>query len=385
MPAHDQHPASERSHRARSRLALLAVPVALATACTGAGHPATPAGFGGEAAARRSPPRAQLTIALTTAAGRKTTVAASAVSTVTQAIAAARLSIPAGRLLSAVDHAFLRSNGRPGSELLNGRPATGNSLVRAGDAIRIRRGPDSVEPTQTLTVPIPAPGDTGLYIGSKPGLARVVRGTVSHEQVSSRTLAAPILGHLLRPGAVALTFDDGPDPTWTPQVLKLLAHAHVHATFCLIGREAAAHPELVRAILAGGHSLCDHTYDHDEHLATTSAAHIHDEIARAYSTIAAAGRAPLFFRAPGGEWSPAVETEARREHLTPLRWTVDPRDWARPGTNQILSTVYRQLRPGGVILLHDGGGDRSQSVAALHELLTRLNDMGYAFVLPAIR
>jgi peptidoglycan/xylan/chitin deacetylase (PgdA/CDA1 family) len=129
--------------------------------------------------------------------------------------------------------------------------------------------------------------------------------------------------------------------------------------------------------------LCDHTYDHDESLPTDTPTRRDSEIRRAQQAIThAAGVAPLFFRAPGGNWSPAVEAEAHREGMTPLRWSVDPRDWSRPGTAQILSTVYQQVRPGGIILLHDGGGDRSQTLAALRELLTRLPAMGYAFVLP---
>jgi len=182
---------------------------------------------------------------------------------------------------------------------------------------------------------------------------------------------------------IALTFDDGPDPTWTPQVLALLAKAKVHATFCLIGRNAAKYPALVRAIVAGGHTLCDHTWDHDEDLKVRPAGEIALDISRGADAIkAAAGVAPTFFRAPGGNWSPAIEAEARRQHMTPLKWTVDPRDWSRPGEATILATIWQELRPGGVILMHDGGGDRSETVAALAVLLTRLPAMGYHFVTP---
>jgi peptidoglycan/xylan/chitin deacetylase (PgdA/CDA1 family) len=360
------------------RVALVVALLAFTTACAGAGHDGPKGHPQGSRPVRPAP----LTVGLTSSTGRTVTVAASRVSTVAQALVAAGLSVPTGRLLS-VEHTVLRGNGRPGQVLLDGHLVTGAGPVRGGDHITLRRGPDTVEPTQTVTVSLPPPTDAGLYVGSRPGLARVVRGVVSHDLVSSRTLTAPRLGRLLRPGAVALTFDDGPDPTWTPRVLALLAHARVHATFCLIGREAAAHPDLVRAIVAGGHRLCDHTYDHDEHLPTDTPGRRDTEISGAYRAIAdAAGVAPNFFRAPGGNWSPAVEAEARREGMTPLRWSVDPRDWSRPGTAQILSTVYQQVRPGGIILMHDGGGDRSQTVAALRQLLTRLPAMGYAFVLP---
>ena len=94
------------------------------------------------------------------------------------------------------------------------------------------------------------------------------------------------------------------------------------------------------------------------------------------------GVAPVFFRAPGGGWSPYVERAARRLGMTPLAWNVDPRDWSRPGVGRVLTTIGEELRPGGVILMHDGGGDRSQTVAALRDLLRRLPGMGYRVVTP---
>jgi len=183
---------------------------------------------------------------------------------------------------------------------------------------------------------------------------------------------------------VALTFDDGPDPTWTPRVLRLLAAAHVHATFCLIGWEAAAYPKLVRAIVRGGHALCDHTWDHDLQLAKRKPTRIRADMTRAYDAVvrASGGVLPSFFRAPGGGFSPYVDSEARRLGMTPLGWNVDPRDWTRPGVASILATVRAQLHNGGVMLLHDGGGDRSQTLSALAVLLQRLPAMGFRFVLP---
>lgn len=186
--------------------------------------------------------------------------------------------------------------------------------------------------------------------------------------------------------SVALTFDDGPNLRWTPQVLVLLAWAHVHATFCIIGREAEMHPALVRAIVAGGHRLCNHTWDHDEQLPRVSPAHLRDEIHRGQLAVtkASGGVGPWLFRAPAGNWSPAVERAARAEHLAPLKWSVDPRDWSRPGTGRIVSVVLATVRPGGIVLLHDGGGDRSQTLAALKILLQQLARRHYAFELPPL-
>jgi peptidoglycan/xylan/chitin deacetylase (PgdA/CDA1 family) len=183
---------------------------------------------------------------------------------------------------------------------------------------------------------------------------------------------------------VALTFDDGPNPKWTPLILQALAAAHVHATFCLIGRQAKQYPALVRAIVAGGHTLCNHTWDHDERLAHRTEEQILKEMSQSQAAItqASGGVVPHLFRAPGGSWSPQVELLARRLHMTPLKWTVDPKDWARPGASRIVGVVMARLRPGGIVLLHDGGGRRDQTLAALRYFLVRLPAYKYRFQVP---
>jgi peptidoglycan/xylan/chitin deacetylase (PgdA/CDA1 family) len=190
------------------------------------------------------------------------------------------------------------------------------------------------------------------------------------------------LGHGHR--TIALTFDDGPDPTWTPQVLRLLAQAGVPATFCEIGYAVEAHPELTRRVLHAGNLLCDHSQTHDEDLPARSPQRIRWEIRHAEHVIAHAthGIRPEFFRAPGGAWSREVVRQTRAAGLRPLRWNVDPSDWSRPGVHAIVHRILDQVHPGSVILLHDGGGDRSETVAALRILLRRLPREGYRFTVP---
>jgi len=180
--------------------------------------------------------------------------------------------------------------------------------------------------------------------------------------------------------AIALTIDDGPDPHWTPQVLALLARYKVAATFSLIGLEAHAHRALVREIVAQGHTVCNHTMSHPQPFTHRSAAAIEAELDRAQSAIGdAAGTAPTLFRSPGGDWSPAVFSAAARRNLTPIDWDVDPRDWARPGTQPIISRLLA-ARPGDILLCHDGGGNRSETVTALRTVLPRLKSRGFTFV-----
>ncbi len=198
----------------------------------------------------------------------------------------------------------------------------------------------------------------------------------------------PVVEHTDHPSGkwVALTFDDGPSPVYTPQVLAILRQYHIRATFCVVGDEVNRHPDLVREVVAGGNRLCDHTMTHDERLPLRSNATIRREILGDLDAIhqAAPGAPVFYYRAPGGHWSPRVRLLAAGWGLENLAWSVDTRDWSRPGERAILDAVHRELRPGGVILMHDGGGDRRQTVAALKVLIPLLIAQGYQFDFPEV-
>ncbi|MFJ3216196.1 polysaccharide deacetylase family protein [Kitasatospora sp. NPDC086801] len=184
---------------------------------------------------------------------------------------------------------------------------------------------------------------------------------------------------------VALTFDDGPGPA-TGQILDLLAQYHAKATFCEIGQNAAANPALVKRVLAAGHRLCDHSVHHPQPFAKLPHDKAAYEISAAKDMIVQAGGPGTrvgWFRAPGGGFNADNEQITASLGMSSLGWSVDPRDWSRPGVPAIVSTVQKQLKPGGVILMHDGGGDRTQTVAALKQLLPWLVAQGYTFDWPA--
>ncbi|MFE2431717.1 polysaccharide deacetylase family protein [Streptomyces sp. NPDC059373] len=185
--------------------------------------------------------------------------------------------------------------------------------------------------------------------------------------------------------SVALTFDDGPDPRWTPQILALLAQHHAKATFCEIGPNAQANPDLVKKITAAGDRLCDHSVHHDEAQSHKSFSYNEHEIVDAQHEIGAAagtGAKLWYYRAPGGDFSPAIRGIAADHGLRPLGWSVDSEDWKRPGVNVILNNINAELKPGAIVLMHDGGGDRSQTVEALGTLLDRLDAAGYTYAFP---
>ncbi|MFI1360751.1 polysaccharide deacetylase family protein [Streptomyces sp. NPDC020898] len=183
---------------------------------------------------------------------------------------------------------------------------------------------------------------------------------------------------------VNITVDDGPDPVWTPQVLDVLREFGVKATFCMVGTQAQAHPDLVKKVVAAGHRLCDHSVSHDTTMDKQSQAYQSQQIldAERMITEASGGVRPMYYRAPGGAFTPYSRTLAASRGMRPLGWNVDTKDFERPGTDAIVATVERELPNGPTLLFHDAGGDRSQTVEALRQILPRLTAEGYSFGFP---
>ncbi|MFE8015144.1 polysaccharide deacetylase family protein [Streptomyces antibioticus] len=183
---------------------------------------------------------------------------------------------------------------------------------------------------------------------------------------------------------VNITIDDGPDPVWTPQVLDVLREYGVKATFCMVGTQAQAHPDLVKKVVAAGHRLCDHSVSHDTAMDKESQSYQSKQIldAERMITEASGGVRPMYYRAPGGAFTPYSRSLAASRGMRPLGWNVDTKDFERPGTDAIVATVERELPNGPTLLFHDAGGDRSQTVEALRRILPWLKDQGYAFGFP---
>ena len=178
---------------------------------------------------------------------------------------------------------------------------------------------------------------------------------------------------------VYVTFDDGPSPVYTPKVLKVLSQYGVHATFFEVGQNVAANSSLTSQVYRAGHSVQNHTWSHPD-LRKLSASQFAFQVTAADRQIASStGYRPCCLRPPYGAVNPTVRAWAAALGKTIALWTVDPRDWSRPGESAIRARVLSHVRPGSVILLHDGGGDRSQTVAALGGILKTLKGSGYTF------
>ena len=188
------------------------------------------------------------------------------------------------------------------------------------------------------------------------------------------------------PGTVALTFDDGPDPTWTPQVLAVLAKYHVPATFFVIGSSVARNPDLVRQIRAQGSEIGLHTFTHPD-LAEVSPDRVDREMTETqYALAGATGELSYLIRPPYSSEPDALD-DARfgvisrlgeQGYVTALV-DVDSLDWERPGVGAIVHNAVPEDGHGGVVLLHDAGGDRSETVAALDRLIPQMQRDGFTF------
>lgn len=181
-------------------------------------------------------------------------------------------------------------------------------------------------------------------------------------------------------GKVAyLSFDDGPNPPYTQQMLAILKQYDATATFFVVGQNAARYRDLVAQEIADGNTVGNHTWDHAS-LAGMSQSQFDNEVLRTKKVMPAGSSDCL--RPPYGATDAFTKQYAAALGYRVQLWDIDPRDWSRPGASSIVRNVEANIHPGAVILMHDGGGDRSESVAALAQILRDLTRQGWRFVAP---
>ncbi|MEU9716784.1 polysaccharide deacetylase family protein [Streptomyces sp. NPDC047976] len=238
--------------------------------------------------------------------------------------------------------------------------------------------------------PAPAPGAPGLRPEGPPDKSYRLRPMTA--EAPARPPAAkpavrtrPILELPAGPdtaNAMVLTFDDGPDPRYTPAVLDTLARYGVRAMFFVCGEMATENRDLLRRMASEGHAIGNHTWTHPL-IPSLSRSALEAEIGRTSEVVhQVTGQAPLWFRAPYGAWNRAAFEIGADLNMEPFAWTVDTLDWKEPGSTTIISRVLSGAGPGVVVLNHDAGGDRSQTVRALEAYLPQLIGRGYRMTLP---
>jgi len=287
-----------------------------------------------------------------------------------------------------VEGKVLQRGAIPGGLLLNDHSAPPDAVLHNGDRVDVVDGRDRREPLtrQILGVPGGLPSNPQFALARVPGSQVVVRGQLSHKLVSTRFY--PSGGHARVEPAVALTFDDGPSPQHTPLILAKLRKLHVQATFFVVGYLADQYPSLVRQELRAGMAVGNHSYNHPEVPPFDELPQrlIDDEIALGEQSLSRAGARPRLFRPPGGSFSRTVVGAAETLDQRVVLWSVDPGDW-QPGVKpkQIVQRVLAAVRPGSIVILHDGGGDRSATAAALPAIVKGIRRKGLRLVAIAAR
>ncbi|TVP59157.1 MAG: polysaccharide deacetylase family protein [Nodularia sp. (in: Bacteria)] len=178
---------------------------------------------------------------------------------------------------------------------------------------------------------------------------------------------------------IALTFDDGPWPETTSQVLDILKANNIKGTFFVVGQNVKNYPNLAKRVVAEGHSIGNHTWHHWYHYMNPQAAtyEVDHTTNLIYQTT---GVKTNLFRPPGGIMHNGVAAYARSRKYAIIMWSSDSLDYSRPTVPNLVNNVFRNAEPGGIVLLHDGGGNRSQTVKALPEIISRFRQQGYSFV-----
>ncbi len=321
--------------------------------------------------------------------GHKVTIK-SKLFTVADATEAVGVNLVPGPVYTAVTHTLLGNDGPAPELILNGIPAAADTVVHPGDKLQVVPAPETVESVVTRQQTTQGPSAVGLPEVEKtlfhPGRGAVVEqkvGERSGEVVSAETAVPAVPAVPVTDKLVALTFDDGPDPTWTPQILEILKSEGVVATFCVVGSIVERHQELTRQIVEHGHMLCNHTSNHAL-LAKAPTDKVVSEVnGGADSVKAVTGVETAFYRPPGGQLTPTVIAVANERGQRVLHWSVDTIDYRKPPATVLVDRVMRNVGPGGVVLMHDGGGDRSQTVAAVQPMIRALKDQGYGLTTPA--
>lgn len=177
---------------------------------------------------------------------------------------------------------------------------------------------------------------------------------------------------------IAITFDDGPHPQTTPSLLQVLQEKQVKATFFVLGRNAAACPGIVRQAARDGHEIGSHAYSH-AFLNKLDPREYEAEMDRTNQIIRELAQEPAVFRPPGGAWNDVIALSAHMRGQATILWSIDSGDWRRPRVGTVVQTVVSKVKPGSIVLMHDGQPGLP-TPEALSIIIDKLREKGYQFV-----
>lgn len=245
--------------------------------------------------------------------------------------------------------------------------------VAAGVAVAVLQGAGHTTSGTAVAAPTPTPTVPATPV-KRPAKISPTERQVRRMIVANATLRQGSPKHRY----VALTFDDGPGP-YTAQVVRELRQLHAPATFFEVGEMIKGYPTLVRNMAKWGFPIEDHTWSHP-FLPGISHTAVEDQLLWTRNKIyKATGVYPQFFRPPYGSQTARIRRIGGSLGMVSTLWSIDTRDWSRPGTSAIIYAA-EQVRPGGIILMHDGGGIRSQTVAAVPTIVRYLRHRGFTLV-----
>ncbi len=313
----------------------------------------------------------------------------------------------AGNLIAVDGSVAQQGGGTAYTATVNGNAVDGSYAVKKGDDVQISDGAD-VDEEYTETTEAVAHGTSGtdystlssyyggsihVYSSGEDGEKVVKTGKVSGktvEEVTKAPVDAGYSAYVANVGdekVIALTFDDGPWPTTTSEILDILKENGAHATFFQIGNQIANMPDIEKRIVEEGNQVGTHTWDHASgsgqgvNLTFMSAEEQREEITKGFNAIEETLGTSVthIMRAPGGNYYGSLIDNLKDLVVAEIGWDLDTEDWRRPGASAI-EQVILSAKPGQVILMHDGGGDRSQTVEALRSALPQLIAQGYKCV-----
>ncbi len=303
----------------------------------------------------------------------------------------------------AVDGSVIQQGGGNAAtvKLNNAETSDFSKLLMDGDTIEVTNGSDTTEEyteetkeTKPAKASVKVTGAGAIHKVSAPSkeTVKVLTGKESGKTKTevvkkSSGLTVTKCNASTSKKVIALTFDDGPWPTTTDQILDILAENDAKATFFTIGKQIASRTSSVKRMKEAGHQICTHTYDHASgsgrgvNITYMSASEQKKEVKKGYAAIkAVTGEdASTVVRLPGGNVNEDTYSNLSNLISAEINWNVDTEDWSRPGVDAIYNRIVN-ASSGNIILMHDGGGDRSQTVAALKKALPVLKGKGYSFV-----